>query len=111
MAALPAIVNLDAYRGDTWSQAFRFSSGGVAEDLSAATVASKARARVGAPSAEYDLPVTVTDAADGQVAIGLPAESIPAGDYDYDVEVANGKVTTWVRGRLRVHRDVTNELP
>lgn len=60
----------------------------------------------------FDLLVEVVDAADGRITIGLPAGSLPAARYAYDVEVtdAGGTVTTWVAGALRVDRDVTNEL-
>ena len=50
------------------------------------------------------------DAADGRINVSLPPAFLPFGNYRYDVEVAeNGSVTTWVRGALKVERDVTNE--
>jgi hypothetical protein len=115
--ALPATVNLLAYRGDTWAQVFRFKSGTTPVDLTAATVRAQARNPAGT---HFDLVATVTDAANGEVTLGLPPGSLPLTDgvwppgnlYAYDLEVTlAGVVTTWVTGTLTLTRDVTNELP
>ena len=104
---LPATVNCKAYRGDDWQQTFRFKTGEEPIDLSGATVESEARHRK--TGDVFPLRVAVSD---GAVTISLPAESLPAGSYEYDIEVDEaGTVTTWVRGLLIVTRDVTNELP
>lgn len=108
--SLPVVWDLEAYRGDSWSQTFRFLRGGEPVDLSAATV--EAWARNGVDGNVTPLVVVLLDAADGQVTIQLPLEGLPWQSYAYDVEVTqDGAVQTWVRGRLKVVRDVTNELP
>ena len=104
---LPVVWDLSAYRGDTWSQGFRLLRGGQPLDLSGATIESEARAKDGTKTA---LVVQVEDAADGRINVSLPPTFLPFGNYRYDLEVAeNGSVTTWVRGALKVERDVTNE--
>jgi hypothetical protein len=106
--SLPVTVDCVAYRGDSWQQQFRFLDGAVPVDLTGATVEAEARDPAGDV---HPLQVTV-DAATGLVTISMPAGSLPAASYMYDVEVVKaGVVTTWVRGRLAVSRDVTNELP
>ena len=105
--SLPVVYDLHVYRGDTWSQGFRFLLDGEPLDLTTATVESEARAKDETTTA---LEVTVEDDADGRVRLTLPEASLPVGNYRYDIEVAeNGSVTTWVRGALKVERDVTNE--
>ena len=104
--SLPVVWDLSAYRGDSWSQSFRLLLGGQPLDLSGATVESEARAKDGTKT---PLVVTVEDADDGRIRVELPEASLPVGNYRYDVEVTNGAVTTWVRGALKVERDVTNE--
>lgn len=99
--SLPARVDLDAYHGDTYVQTFLLPV-----DLTGATIAAEARNRAGDVT---ELSVEVTDAPTGRIDLGLPAD-FPYGPYVYDIEViAGGEVRTWVRGNLRVERDVTNE--
>jgi len=107
---LPVEHDLDAYRGDTWSQMFRFSRDAAPLDLSDAVVDAWARNAVTGETTP--LIVNVIDASDGQISISMPPDGLPWQTYAYDVEVTEaGVVTTWVRGKLRVARDVTNELP
>jgi len=103
---LPATVDLSAYRGDSWSQVFHFQSAGAPLNLTGATVACWAR---NSDRSAHQLPVTV-DAPNGAVTLTMPSGGIPPGGYAYDVEVTmpDASVTTWVRGRLSVERDVTN---
>lgn len=111
MSQLPVIVNLKAYRGDTWSQEFRFKSGpDTPFDLTGATVRSQARSRK-QTGATVEL-IVATDDPDGSVTIALPDDAV-ADVYDYDVQVtdADGEVTTWVRGQMSVAQDVTEALP
>lgn len=104
--ALPAKATLQAYQGDTWAQTFRFLDDGVPLDLTTATVTAWARETTGAV---HELAVTVGPAA-GEVTIGFADDPLPRDVYDYDVEVIKGgAVRSWVRGRLQVLRDVTNE--
>jgi hypothetical protein len=106
---LPVTVDLKPYRGDTWSQVFRFKRGAAPVDLTGATVEAEARNREGE---SFALVAELSDAALGEVTLRLPPESIPPAPYTYDLEIAeDGEVTTWIRGRLDVRRDVTNELP
>jgi hypothetical protein len=104
--ALPATVDLEAYRGDSWSQTFHFMAAGKPLDLTGAIVACWAR---NSDRHVEHLEVTV-DALNGAVTLAMPYGGILPGGYAYDVEVTmpGGKVTTWVRGRLSVERDVTN---
>jgi hypothetical protein len=79
------------------------------EDLSGATIASEARNTKGVV---FGLTVTIDNAVAGLFSVGLPAapNDLPPDNYTYDVEVTkSGAVTTWIRGRLTVARDVTNE--
>jgi hypothetical protein len=103
---LPAKADLTAYQGDTWAQTFRFLDDGVPVDLAGSTVTAWARSTTGEAS---DLAVTVGPPA-GEVTIGFANGGLPRDVYDYDVEVeTGGAIRSWVRGRLQVVRDVTNE--
>jgi hypothetical protein len=106
--SLPAIVNQKVYRGDTWSADFRFRNGATPIDLTGATVEAEAR---GPDGATHALDVA-TDTGTSVITISLPTESLPPSTYNYDIKVtdANGP-KTWVRGRMIVFRNVTNELP
>lgn len=106
MSALPARYDLAAYRGDSWSQGFRFLRDAAPVNLSTATVEAAARA---SDDTTTPLVVTIDDPLDGRVRLRLPPE-LPAATYAYDVEVTDlGVVTTWIGGTLVVTRDVTNE--
>lgn len=104
---LPATYHLNAYRGDTWAQTFRFLHDGMLIDLATATVACWVRQR----DQRTTLACEVSGPGQVTIAMVVGAELDP-GAYAYDVEVADadGSITTWVRGRLNVARDVTNEL-
>jgi len=105
--SLPVTVNLEAYRGDSWSQTFRLLSGTNPIDLTGAVIECEARSEAGAVHA-----LTIARGQPGEVTISLPSASIPFGTYAYDLEITEGGVvTTWVRGKLALDRDVTNELP
>lgn len=103
--ALPGFVALVVYHGDTWSQVFRFSEGSTPVDLSGATITAAAR---GSDGISHDLPVTGDSS--GIVTLTMPAGGLPAGVYNYDIQVIDtGNVTTtWIRGTLTVEQDVTN---
>jgi hypothetical protein len=102
---LPAITDLTAYRGDTWTQEFRLLEDTVPVDLTGASVECWA---VRSAGSRLELEVTVGPDP-GVITLRLPADA-EAGNYRYDVEVtdAGGDVTTWIRGRLDVIGDVTN---
>ena len=100
---LPAIADLTAYRGDTWSQNFRFAKGDVPEDLSTATLAAEARDQ---NNVKFQL--QVEGDSQGNCAIAQPPGGLAVGSYEYDVQVTSGGVvTTWVRGVLVIQQDVT----
>lgn len=107
--SLPFVQNLSVYRGDTWSQTFRFlDADGQPHDLSGSTVVSEARPIKG--GANIDL-VTIAPNGTGEVTLKLPPEGLNPGDYEYDIEETKGTdVQTWVRGLLHIQRDVSNEL-
>lgn len=111
-AMAPLRVDLTTYRGDTWTQEFRFLKGGEPVDLTGATLESSCRSQLGE---SYPMPVTVIgDPSEGVITLGIADwDEVPPGDHSYDIEATSGDgtVTTWVRGRMRVLRDVTNELP
>jgi hypothetical protein len=106
MSALPATVNLTAYRGDSWQQTFRLlDSAGNPIDLIGSTVAAWA-----ALNGDQAIVLTTTIGPDpGLVTMKLPT-TITVGAYRYDLEVSglDATVKTWIRGRLVVEQDVTN---
>jgi hypothetical protein len=104
---LPAMVNLTAYRGDTWAQTFRLKRESVPVDLTGAVIESWARS--GVNGAITHLVVTVTDAAAGEFQLSYDPAGLASASYSYDVEVTqDGVITTWIRGTLTVTADVTN---
>jgi hypothetical protein len=109
--SLPAKVNLPVYRGDSWQQTFRLLQGDEPLDLTSMTIASQAR---GTTQEVYDLvAVPVGDPSQGVIQLERPTDDLPADLYDYDIELTDpgNVVTTWIHGRLKVSRDVTNEQP
>lgn len=103
MSAIPARYDLSAYRGDSWSQGFRFLRNAVPVDLTGAAVKAKARALNSTITA---LVVAIENPTDGRIRLTLPA-TLPAATYDYDIEVTDGGVVaTWVHGALFVISDV-----
>ena len=108
VAAVPATINLTVYRVDTWTQGFRFLTDTTPVDLTGLTIQAQARDSLDNTSS---LVVTITDPTDGTLKLSLPTGGLPADLYSYDIEVDDaGAITSWVRGKLRIERDVTNEL-
>lgn len=107
---LPVTVNLTVYRGDGWTQPFRFLRGEAPLDLSGYTAAATCRS----PGGEA-VPMVATIGEDaGTVVLAFATGAMPdPRDYRYDIELTDGAggVTTWVAGRLRLARDVANEAP
>lgn len=110
---LPVVIDLEAYRGDTWARSFRLlDEDGVPLDLGEYDL----HAWVRCWDFVADLVVTV-EAEPGVLTLSAPMEPVilAAGDFAYDLElrgVDDGSVTTWVRGVLSVRQDVTNsDLP
>jgi hypothetical protein len=108
---LPAKVNLRFYRGDSWQQTFRLLQDDVPLDLTAMTIASQAR---GTTQEVFDLvALAVGDPTQGVVQLERPTGGLPTDIYDYDIELTDpgNVVTTWIAGRMKLSRDVTNEAP
>lgn len=105
VAATPARINLTCYHGDSWSQSFRFLAGDQPLDLSGLTARAQARDSLGQTS---DLAASIL-AEPGTIQIALPEGGLPADTYDYDLELEDpaGAISSWVRGKLRIERDVT----
>ena len=107
---LPLVTDLTAYRGDSWVQTFRLLREGQPYDLTGCTAAAWLSDKPGSDTYEV-FGVNVADPASGEVTLSLdPATGVPAGKYQYDLEVTSldGTVTTWVRGKFTVMQDVTN---
>lgn len=111
-AALPVEIPLRAYRGDTWAQTFRLlRDKDVPLDLTGAVVEAWARNR-STQRVEQMQVVLDADLTTGVITLAQPPGGVPAGAYEYDIEVteANGTVTTWVAGQLLVEQDVTHAV-
>src|SRR5215471_791270 len=106
MADLPVTHNLRAYRGDTWAQTFRLIWEGQPVDLSTSTVTAWA------VNCTDRWALVTTGDQDGYVTVALPSGGLNPATYSYDIEVTdpNAVVTTWIRGRLTVTADITNDL-
>src|SRR5215471_15862381 len=106
MADLPVTHNLRAYRGDTWAQTFRLIWEGQPVDLSTSTVTAWA------VNCTDRWALVTTGDQDGYVTVALPDPPLNPATYQYDIEVTdpNAVVTTWIRGRLTVTADITNDL-
>lgn len=102
----PAIIDLRATQGDTFSQTFRLEKAGTPLDLAGATVAAELRDRNGDV---LPLAVVVGPGA-GELRLGYSETPPSYGPHRYDVEVTNpdASVDTWISGRFDIDRDVTN---
>src|SRR5215510_1094920 len=99
--ALPETVNLNLYAGDSWSQTFRLLIADTPVDLTGATIAAWARPCI-SDNGHLILQCGLGENP-GEVYIAPPVGGGFAPDtYSYDLEVtmADGRVTTWVKGRL-----------
>jgi hypothetical protein len=77
-------------RGDDWSIPGTLTSGGVAVDLTGATVTAQLRSRVEKSTVAATFTVTVTDAAAGELTLSLAdtvTDDLAPGRYVYDVQV------------------------
>jgi hypothetical protein len=106
--SLPAFVNLEAYRGDTWAQQLQFLQGTTPINLTGATVA--AWAKNGKTTVVLEVGIA-TDPTTGTVTLSfVDPSAVAVGQYNYDVEIKDsaGIITTWVQGQLAVVQDITN---
>lgn len=104
--ALPVLIDLDAYRGDTWAQSFRLIADDAPVDLTGATLAAWARRY----DDELEVMLVSSNGTPGELTLMQPAGGLEAGKWRYDVEVrdAGAVITTWIRGTLTVAADITN---
>src|SRR5262245_6564241 len=102
----PAIIDLRATQGDTFSQTFRLEKAGTPVDLTGASVAAELRDRNGVV---FALAATAGPGA-GESTLGYGETPPTYGPHRYDIEVTNPdtSVDTWVTGRFDIDRDVTN---
>lgn len=110
---IPQSYNLpDAYRGDTMPEvSFQVAENSVYVDLTGSTITMQLR-NGGKVAKEFSSTlgnISIVSAASGQFKILPVTLDIPAGIYDYDIEVflATGYKNTYVKGTLNVIQDVT----
>lgn len=108
MATLPITVDLEAYRGDSWTQTFRLLRGGAPIELNDVVI--KCVALHISTTTNTDL-VVIVEPDPGVFTLALPSD-VRAGLYKYDVEITDtvGQVKTWIKGKLEIEKDVTNAI-
>lgn len=98
-------VNLVWYQGDSQNQSFRFlTAPDTPWDLSNVYIRATARSNLGETT---ELAVG-TDPSNGLVTIHPPLAGLEPDVYAYDIQFNDGQRTaSYVRGRIKVRRDVT----
>lgn len=111
---LPASYDLDLYTGDTFVASFRLKSGDDYVDLSSSTVTAEIRNADDTLYGSFSVETPAEE--DGRVNLRLTSVQtanfrlFASNNYRWDLQVATaGAVRTWVRGNLRIHRDVTEQ--
>lgn len=108
-------LNIQALRGDTFKEyPFEILIDNVALNLTSAVI------KMDIKKDACSLPtltltsvsnngITITDAVNGEFKINQQIISIPAGNYQYDIQItlANGTVNTWVGGLFQVINTIT----
>ena len=108
-------LNIQALRGDTFKEyPFEILIDNVALNLTGAAI------KMDIKKDACSLPaltltsvsnngITITDAVNGEFKINQQIISIPAGNYQYDIQItlANGAVNTWVGGLFQVINTIT----
>lgn len=108
-------LNIQALRGDTFKEyPFEILIDNVALNLTGAVI------KMDIKKDACSLPaltltsvsnngITITDAVNGEFKINQQIISIPAGNYQYDIQItlANGAVNTWVGGLFQVINTIT----
>lgn len=108
-------LNIQALRGDTFKEyPFEILIDNVALNLTGAVI------KMDIKKDACSLPalsltsvsnngITITDAVNGEFKINQQIISIPAGNYQYDIQItlANGTVNTWVGGLFQVINTIT----
>lgn len=111
--ALPGVLNLRLYSGDTFTRSLQFTdSDGVAIDITGWTFLAQIREAPNADLVLATFTVTVTDAADGRIDITLSASDVAGLEnsrfLSWDLQVtASSAVRTYVRGSVKVDTDVS----
>ena len=110
----PTKINLNIYRGNTWSQTYSVFNDTTPVDLSGSTISIQVKSS--ADSAEpllslstTDSTITITGDNDNQITLNKLV-SIPAGKYVYDMRVSypSNVVKTYTYGNFSVEQNVTN---
>ncbi len=108
-------LNIQALRGDTFKEyPFEILIDNVALNLTGAVI------KMDIKKDACSLPaltltsvsnngITITDAVNGEFKINQQIISIPAGNYQYDIQItlSNGAVNTWVGGLFQVINTIT----
>jgi len=106
----PGKYNLTIYRGDTFAQTFRFTTGGVSEDLTGWIFTAQVREFPNATIAA-DFTVTIDDALGGVVTIAMEdaiTATLPSRGGSWDFEGAkDGETLTRIAGSVALVEDVT----
>lgn len=103
----------DHIKGDTWQKntlIFEVKINSVVQDITAYVIRMQLRPKPGSSTISLDLTPSLElhDPVNGKFRINPVIIDIPAREYYYDIEFANGTViNTWVSGTLTVVNDVT----
>lgn len=115
----PVVRNIELYRGDTWTELFRFWNDDAKTeptDLSTATAAAQIRATAGG-TLLVELNCVIGGVDDNEITVSLlPAQwaamaAFSKGVWDLEVTFSPELVTTYVKGTVTVDPDVTVEVP
>ena len=116
MADLPALYNIEARQGDTWTRVFTWSVDGSPVDLTGRTARMEVRTKPSATTATLNATPYITLGGNaGTVTVSIPASVLAAIEprtgskfYVYDLEIVTGQqVTTLLAGRFTVAPEVT----
>ena len=107
----PEKLNLQLWRGDTWTQAFTITQNGSAYSLEGASVKIQIRKRPQSSDVILQIDgadITITGAGNNVITV-TKLLAIDAGDYYWDLQVTfgSGMVKTFVWGKFKVNHDVT----
>ena len=106
---LPGSHNLTLYRGDSFTQAFTFTQGGVPLVLPASGWLCQVRASTSSDAVSGTFAVDSSGAGSGVVVISVTAaESAVFSPGVYDLQLTDGSaVRTYLRGMVTVTKDVS----
>lgn len=109
---MPAIFNIEVYRGDTWDgQVFTVSLNGAPIDLTGCTIRMQVRLnRAATPILDISTTsgITIVDAAAGKFQINPVLINQPGGRYIYDIQFTTSSIVrTFIAGAFTIMDDVT----